>query len=239
MEWRDTAIVLGVRRHGESSVVATLLTHRHGRHAGLVRGGASRRYRGVLQPGNELAVRWRARLEEHLGTFAVELVEGHAARVMHDPGRLAALASACTLVEAGLAEREPHADVFEGMRGLLAALSDTDWARAYVDWEVQLLGQLGFGLDLSVCAATGRNDALAYVSPKSGRAVSLSAGAPYRDRLLPLPPFLVAEASPSPQDLVDGLRLTGYFLERYILRPHGRTLPDARARLAARLAVAA
>ena len=235
MDWSDDGIVLSARKHGEAAAVVHLLTRAHGRHAGLVRGGTSRRQRGTLQPGNEVQATWRARLEEHLGNFTVELTNGHAARLMDDPGRLAALTSACALIEAGLAEREPHADVFEDMQAMLIGLAGEAWGQVYVEWELRLLGDLGFGLDLSSCAATGSNDDLAYVSPKSGRAVSLSAGEPYRDKLLPLPQFLIGAGEAGEGDLADGLKLTGYFLERHLLAPHERTMPDARARLAARL----
>src|SRR3546814_314852 len=195
MDWRDEGIVLSMRRHGEAAAIVTLLTREHGRHAGLVRGGASRRRRGELQVGNLVTATWRARLEEHLGSLSVELAESWTARLLDRPGRLAALSAATALVDAGLPEREPHPVLFESLKELLLALDRDGWAAAYVRWEVALLAELGFGLDLSCCAATGRNDELAYVSPKTGRAVSLSAGEPYRDKLLPLPAFLTDRKS--------------------------------------------
>lgn len=231
MDWSDDGIVLSVRRHGESGAILHLLTAAHGRHAGLVRGGNSKRLRGVLQPGNEVHAVWRARLEEHLGSYAIELAVGHAARAMDDPGRLAAMVSACALVDAALPEREPHADLHESLRDLLTTLPEDGWAATYVAWELSLLATLGFGLDLSRCAATGRSDDLAYVSPKSGRAVSREAGAAWREQLLPLPDFLIGHGPADTADLSAGLRLTGYFLDRHVLAPHGRTLPDARFRL--------
>ena len=232
MEWRDEGIVLSLRKHGESAVIAYLLTQYHGRHAGLVRGGNSTKMRGVLQQGNELSVQWRARLEDHLGSFAIELQEGHAARVLSDPGRLSAMLSACALVDLCLPEREPHPDIFATLRALLLALPDAAWAAEYVAWELSLLAELGFGLDLSMCAASGATTDLIYVSPKSGRAVSAAAGENYKDKLLPLPQFLVGKEVVEPRDIADGLRLTGYFLDRHVLAPHAKLLPDARVRIA-------
>ena len=234
MDWTDDGIVLSARKHGESAAIASLLTRGHGRHTGLVRGGNSRRQRGVLQTGNMVRAAWRARLEEHLGTYSVELVEGHAARVMDDPGRLAAMAAACALVDMVLPEREAHPNLFESLGALLGTLIEEAWAEAYVIWELTLLAELGFGLDLTECAATGATDELIYVSPKSGRAVSADAGEPYRDKLLPLPAFLLSPATAEPGTLSDGLRLTGYFLDRHVLTPHDKSLPDARQRLAER-----
>ncbi len=231
MEWRDEGIVLAVRRHGEAAAIVSLLTAEHGRHAGLVRGGASRRLRGVLQPGNTLAATWRARLEEHLGAFTVEPL--HSSAALYDrPGPLAALTSATALLETALPERAPHPELYRALSGLLEGLEAPDWAESYVRWELFLLADLGFGLDLSSCAATGRNDQLAYVSPRSGRAVSLSAGEPWHDRLLPLPAFLAPGGGAADvQEVLDGVRLTGWFLERHVFAPHGRKTPDARERL--------
>ena len=184
MEWTDEAIVLSARPHGEAAVVATLLTRSHGRHSGLVQGGRSSKQRGNLQPGNRVSARWRARLADHLGTFTVEPVHNTSAGMLDDPVRLACLVSACAVTEVALPDREPHEPVFHGLAALLEALETPLWAPAYVRWELGLLQELGFGLDLGTCAATGANDALAFVSPRTGRAVSLSAGEPYRDKLL-------------------------------------------------------
>jgi len=235
MEWHDEGIVLAVRRHGEAAAIVSLLTAQHGRHAGLVRGGASRRMRGVLQPGNTVSACWRARLEEHLGTYTVEPVASGAA--LYDrPGPLAALTSVTALVEAALPERAPHPELYRAVARLVEALGRPDWAESYVRWELFLLADLGFGLDLSSCAATGANDGLAWVSPKSGRAVSLSAGEPWRDRLLPLPRFLAPQGGTADaRQVVDGLRLAGWFLERHVFEPHGRHTPNARERLVAHL----
>ncbi len=223
--------MLSARKHGEASVILSLLTAAHGRHAGVVRGGQSRRRRGVLEPGNLVSVVWRARLEEHLGNFTVELAVGHAARVLDRADRLSALCALCATVDSCLAEREPHPRLFARTLDLIVGLDSGAWTARYVAWELELLGELGFGLDLSSCAATGVDEELVYVSPRSGRAVSLSAGAPYRDKLLTLPSFLIGGDPARGGDILAGLRLTGYFLDRYAFQPNGRRLPDARERL--------
>ncbi|WP_158045877.1 DNA repair protein RecO [Skermanella pratensis] len=234
MEWTDEAIVLSARPHGEAAVVATLLTRTHGRHSGLVQGGRSSRQRGNLQPGNRVSARWRARLADHLGTFTIEPIHNNAAGMLDDPLRLAGLVSACTVTEVALPDREPHEPVFHGLAALLEAFETPLWAPAYVRWELGLLQELGFGLDLASCAATGSNDALAYVSPRTGRAVSLSAGEPYRDKLLPLPGFLAGQPGWSEAEVLAGLDLTGHFLERNALAHASAqavaALPAARTR---------
>jgi DNA repair protein RecO (recombination protein O) len=236
MQWHDTGIVLATRKHGERALLLHVLTQEHGRHAGLVRGGQSAKRRGWYVIGNELDLTWRARLSEHLGTYRAELEKSHAARFLDDGPRLAALASAAALADATLPDQEPHPRAYRGFLALMAALErDNGWAELYVRWELDLLAELGFGLDLASCAATGRNDNLIYVSPRSGQAVSASAGEPYRDRLLVLPPFLLADARPSQAEVADGLALTGFFLERRVIEPHGRKMPAARARFAAAL----
>ena len=227
MDWSDDGIVLSARPYGETGAIVMVLTRTHGRHAGLARG---RTLRARLLPGTRVAARWRARLAEHLGTYALEPVETAAARVLDDPLRLAALASACALVEGALPERAPNPPVHEGLAALLEALAGPFWDAAYVQWEVGLLGALGFGLDLGRCAATGRNDRLAFVSPRSGRAVSLAAAEPYRDRLLPLPGFLIGAGTADPPAVLDGLHLTGHFLERLLFGQGHVAVPPARDR---------
>jgi len=235
IEWSDEGVVLSARRHGESAVVLSLLTQGHGRYAGLVRGGAGKRQRGVLQPGNLVSAVWRARIEDHLGAYSVEAVRSHGARWLDDPGRLAALSAACALADMTLPDREVCPHIYMDLCEFLDNLDGDGWAAEYVRWELALLADLGFGLDLSACVATGRNDGLAYVSPKSGRAVSLSAGEPYRERLLRLPGFLIGVTPATPDDVHTGMRLTGYFLDRHLFQPHGRRLPEARERLIERI----
>ncbi len=222
--------MLGSRSHGEAAVIVTLLTAGHGRHAGFVHGGASSGQRSLWQPGNRLRVAWRGRVAEQLGTFRGELVTAHAARVLDDPLALAGLAAACATLDAALPEREPHPALFEGMTALLGALGHEGWPSVYVHLELGLLQELGFGLDLQQCAATGVRDELLYVSPRTGRAVSRAAGEPYRDKLLALPPFLAARQVGTVQEWLQGLELTGYFLERHVFWPHNKPLPPARQR---------
>ncbi len=235
MEWTDDAIVLSVRRHGESSAIAELLTREHGRHGGLIRGGSGRQYRGFLQTGNLVRASWRARLPEHLGTLVCEPLKPVVSDLMDDPLRLAALSAACAVAHGALPERQPCPTVYDGLNVLLGSMTDETWPSVFVKWELGLLGELGFALDLVRCAATGRSDQLAFVSPKTGRAVSRSAGEPYKNLLLPLPAFLTSNGHPGNAiEVVDGLTLTGYFLERHVFGNTGG-LPPARRRFAERL----
>jgi DNA repair protein RecO (recombination protein O) len=240
MDFTDEGIFLSTKPLGEANAIAEILTVAHGRHLGLVRGGRSRRLRPLLQPGNLLSVVWRARLADHLGGFTVELIDPLAARVLDDQAALAAIGSLTSLAKL-LPERDPHPELYHGALQVLRALDDTaHWPGLLVHWELTLLQDLGFGLDLGACAATGVTTDLVFVSPRSGRAVSRHAGEAYGDRLLKLPRFLVEdEATASPQDVVAGLALTGHFLERHVLAPHGQTLPQARDRLIGLLARAA
>jgi DNA repair protein RecO (recombination protein O) len=242
MEWADEGLVLSARRHGENGAIVNLLTREHGRHSGLARGAHGRTARGVYQPGNHVTARWRGRLSEHLGNWTCELIAGYAAATLDDPGRLAALSSACAMLEGALPEREPAPRVFVDTLAFVTALAldegpERRWPATYARWELQLLSDLGFGLDLSACAATGVTEDLVYVSPKSGRSVSAAAGAPYRDKLLVLPEFLKsAVVAVETADVLAALRLTGYFLERHVFAPQDRTLPPARTRLIEALA---
>ena len=231
MEWTDEGIVLGTRRHGEGNAILELMTQSHGRHLGLVRGGAGSRLRPALQPGNVLRAVWRARLDEHLGHYTVEVVRSHpasqmgAAHVVYGVTHLSAL---CRL----LPEREPHADVHQHLSDVLEHLEEeTTAAVLMIRFELQMLSELGFGLDLSACAVTGAAESLAYVSPKSGRAVSVTAGEPWRERLLRLPAFALEPAPtgvPAAEDLADGFALTGFFLGRHVLEPRGLFFSEAR-----------
>lgn len=233
MEWSDEAIVLGGQPHGETSVVVQLFTPTWGRHAGLVRGGRSQRLAGTLQPGTLVTARWRARLAENLGTLTVELEESFAARVLDDPLRLAALTSVCAVMAAATPERQPAPHLYEALKVLLPVLTDSPfWGEALVRWELGVLDAAGFGLDLTRCAAGGSADDLCYVSPRTGRAVSREAGAPYADRLLPLPEFVIGRSAGGLAEVADGLRLTGHFLERHLFGAVHAGLPAARIRLA-------
>ena len=239
MDWRATGILLSVRRHGENAVIIETLTAEHGRHAGLVRGGAGRKLASTLQPGNLLSLRWRARLSEHLGSFETELVHAYATVAMADREALATLESMRALACSLLPERDPVPNFFEATQELLDHLEDpAGRRRAYALWEIRLLSELGFGLDLLRCAATGETADLHYVSPKSGRAVGAGPGAEYADRLLALPSFL-ADHSVQPDRLgfYQALTMTGHFLERWAGQPLGmREMPPARKRLAALVA---
>ena len=232
MEWTDEAIVLGVRRHGESSAIVELLTRDHGRHLGLVRGGASSRMRPLLQPGNGIRAVWRARLDEHLGTYAVEGTRLRAANLLSSSHAVYGVTHLAALARL-LPERDPHHDIYDMLHHTLDDFDDAGVAAVHlVRFELAMLAELGFGLDLDNCAATGETSDLIYVSPKSGGAVSRVAGEPWRDRLFRLPAFLRSGESGSngwsDQDLQDGFRLTGWFLLRHVLEPRGQGHSDAR-----------
>lgn len=232
MNWTDDGIVLAARRHGEAAAIVQLLTAAHGRHAGLVRGGTSRRLRGVLQPGNRVRCTWRARLEDQLGNFSVELIKGDAALIMDDALALSALSSACALLAQVLPERLPQTGVYDATGVLISALGNgAAWPAAYVHWELGLLRELGFGLDLAACAVTGVRDDLTWVSPRTGRAVSHQAGMAYRNKLLDLPGFLIGSGPADDDAIAAGLKLTGHFLRRHVLTDQDRHLPAARERL--------
>lgn len=236
MEWRDEGIVLNARRHGESDAIVELLTREHGRHSGLVHGGASRRVKSTLLAGNTLSAAWRARLSEHLGSLAIELRRERAGAILERRDALTGLSAFAEVSRMVLPEREPHPALYAAAEILLDAVEQFEfdhWAPLYVRWEMGVLEALGFGLDLSRCAATGRTSDLRYVSPKSGRAVCGEAGEPYRARLLVLPRFLLEPraSSPTGPDIRAGLALTGRFLCDRLLEPHQRSMPAARVRL--------
>lgn len=232
MDWSDEGIFLSAKPLGETSAVAELLTLEHGRHLGLVRGGRSRRIRPILQPGNLIRATWRARLPEHLGGFTVEMMEAHGARALDDAKALSAIGAIAGLLKL-LPERDPHPELYASTLHVVRSFGEPEiWPALLVHWEIQMLQELGFGLDLSECAATGTTEDLAYVSPRSSRAVSREAGEPYADKMLALPGFLLDATSPlSNADITAGFALTGYFLERDVLAPHGLKMPAARDRL--------
>lgn len=232
MEWTDEGIVLGVRRHGESSAIVELLTREHGRHLGLVRGGAGSRMRPLLQPGNSVTAVWRARLDEHLGMYALEGTRLRAATLLASSHAVYGVTHLAALARL-LPERDPHEDIYEMLQGTLDDFDDAGIAAVHlIRFELAMLTELGFWLDLENCAATGETTDLIYVSPKSGGAVSRAAGEPWRDRLLPLPAFLRegegGANSWSEQDLRDGFTITGLFLLRHVLEPRGQGHSDAR-----------
>jgi DNA repair protein RecO (recombination protein O) len=237
MEWRDEGIVLGTRKHGETSAILEVMTREHGRHLGLVRGGRSRRMQPVLQAGNRVELVWRARLDEHLGNFIPEPLELNAATLFDSACAVYGLQLLAAHLRL-LPERDPHHRLYETLRLLISHLADaTAAAELVVRFELLLLDELGFGLDLEECAATGRRDELVYVSPKTGRAVSREAGAPWSDRLLPLPAFLMPGSGlrGDASAMEDAFRLTGFFFARHVYEPRAIEEPEARAAFLATL----
>jgi DNA repair protein RecO (recombination protein O) len=231
MEWTDEGIVIGTRKHGEANAILELMTREHGRHLGLVRGGTGSRLRPVLQPGNSVEVTWRARIDDHLGHYAVEGLDLRAASFLaqaHAVYGITYLAALCRL----LPERDPHPEVFAELVAMVDRIGDRiDAAALVARFELSLLADLGFGLDLAECAATGSETELVYVSPKSGRAVSRGAGEPWRDKLLHLPEFLRSPDAPhelATNELAAAFALTGFFLARDVFEPRGLPLPEAR-----------
>ena len=238
MHWQDDGIVLGLRRHGEASAILELMTRAHGRHLGLVRGGAGTKLRPVLQPGNSLRANWNARLDDHLGTYNVDGINLRAGSFITAPHALYAVTHLAALARL-LPERDPHEAIYDSLETILDSLTDPALAGTHVvHFEMLMLAELGFGLDLSCCAASGTTDDLIYVSPKSGRAVSRQAGEPWRDRLLPLPTFLVEHrhASPSADELAHAFQLTGFFLARHAFELRAAQFSEARAHFIAAIA---
>ncbi|MGA8172107.1 MAG: DNA repair protein RecO [Methylocystis sp.] len=242
MQWRDEGLVIGVRRHGETSAILELMTRAHGRHLGLVRGGAGSAMRAVLQPGNQVDATWRARLDHQLGAYVVEPLRSRVARLIDHGYALHGVAFLCALLRL-LPERDPHAEIYEMACLIADRLGSTDYAPALLArFEVAMLSALGFGLDLSACALTGAREDLAYVSPKSGRAVSKGAGEPWRERLLRYPAFLRDDdfvTRPDEAELDAAFRLTGHFLNRDVFAPRGAPMPPARGFYLKAVAVAA
>ncbi|KJZ19194.1 DNA repair protein RecO [Loktanella sp. S4079] len=233
IEWRDEAALLAARPFGENAVIIDVFSAVHGLHSGVVRGGTSRKIAPILQPGAQLAVTWKARLESHLGSFSVEPVRSRAAAAMGDRLALAGLNAVCAILGIVLPEREAQGALYDRTIGLLDLLGQSEvWPLAYLRWEQALLDEMGFGMDLSACAVRGTNEELIYVSPKSGRAVSRQAAGEWADRLLPLPPVLAGQGDASNAEIVTALRTTGYFLEHRLVKSIGdRPVPSARMRL--------
>jgi DNA repair protein RecO (recombination protein O) len=228
MQWTDDGIVLGVRLHGETSVILELFTREHGRHLGLLRGGRSRRNQAVLQPGNTVLATWTARLDEHLGNYTIEPTISRAARLMEARAGVSGITHLAALARL-MPEREAHPGLFDVLTIIADALPDASLAAPLiVRLELEVLQDLGFGLDLTECASTGQTTDLVYVSPKTGRAVSREAGEPWKDRLFALPAFLSGEGPMDRDAVLAGFRLTGHFLSRHVFEPRGLTMPDAR-----------
>lgn len=233
MEWREEGVLIARRRHGENAAIIEVFTEGHGRHAGIVRGGAGRKLAPVLQPGTQVDVAWRARLEDHLGSFTVEPVTSRAADLMGDRKTLAGLNALTAILCFALPEREAHAPLYHRTLAVLDMMQESAfWPLAYVRWELFLLEELGFGLDLGRCAVTDRSDNLVFVSPKSGRAVSRVGAGEWASKMLPLSPALIGEGEGSTEDIVDALKVTGHFLQNWVAASLGnRPIPEARARL--------
>jgi DNA repair protein RecO (recombination protein O) len=230
MEWRDEGLITGLKKYGETSVILETMTKMHGRHLGLVKGGRSKRMHAMLQPGNQIEIVWRARLDEHLGTFAVEATALRAARLLANAEALHALNLITSLLRL-MPERDPHPNLYRAASLIADELDTSEHIPAMlVRFEMIILAELGFGLDLDTCAATGGHEDLIYVSPKSGRAVSREAGEPYHDKLLALPTFLRDDRhaiKPPPCDIRAGFKLTEYFLMRDLFAPRGLPMPEA------------
>lgn len=237
MRWEDQGVVLSVRRHGETSAIIDVLTAEHGRHAGVVRGGTSRRIAPILQPGAQIAMTWSARLDEHIGTATVEPKKSRAIDLMQNRLTLAALHSTTALLEFVLPEREPHPKLYGSTVALLDLIGvNPIWPMGYLRWELELLDETGFGLDLAQCAVTGGTSDLVFISPKSGRAVSKAAAGEWSDRLLPLGPALAEGGSSDVRDIFEALKVTGHFLENHLATSLGnKPLPAARDRFLAAL----
>ena len=233
--WTDEGFVISARLHGENNVIVGLFSASHGRHMGLVHGGASKNKKSLVELGNFVSAHWQARLDEQLGTYQLELMRNYSASMLDDAAKLAALGSVCALLDKTLPEREPQAAIYEATSALFEVFYLTsrqeEWLPIYLKWEMGMLDALGFGLDLSRCAVSGETDELDYVSPRTGHAVKSQHAGPYKDRLLALPACL-GGAQTFTDDFSKGLSLTGHFLQKHIFDLIHKDLPNARIRLA-------
>jgi len=236
--WADHGFVLSVRPHGEGGAVVSVLTEHHGRHGGYIYGATSDQKRAILQPGMHVRIDWKARVTDQLGTMAVEQDSGLPPSLLDDPLKLAALLSACALCDSALPEREGHPGLYHGFKTLMEMMDHEEvWAAAYIFWELAFLKELGFGLDLTRCAGGGDAGTLAFVSPKSGRAVSYKVAEPYKDKLLELPAFLKPNGGPADgEEILKALKMTGHFLEHWAFAQHSKGVPEPRLRFEARYA---
>ena len=238
MHWEDEGLILAVGKYSESAAIVTLLTRTHGLARSIAQGGMSRKQRGIYQPGNLVRTRWSARLSEHMGNVQAELLLPVAAAAMASPLALAGIGMVSALLQLSVLEHDPHPRLYDAARHVMEQIAHgagEDWLAAYARFELLLLEDAGYGLDLTECAATGSRENLCFVSPKSGKAVGAEAGEPYRERMLPLPSFLTTDElrlEPfKPAEILDALRMTGYFLTHWLLEPMGRQMPAARQRL--------
>lgn len=233
MQWQDEAIIISVKPFSESEAMVEVFAKEHGVYRAIARNALSSRQRGTYQPGNLVFCRWNARLAEQMGTITCELLEPYAAHAMQSSDTLQALNSMCALLDLSMQERDAHPGLYERVRGLIQALAaNTNWLKEYALFEKDLLSECGFGLDLSECASTGLREDLVYVSPKSGRAVSAAAGEPYKGKLFALPAWFFGGENPvKPAEILDALRITGYFIKEWLLSPHGYEMPAARTQL--------
>ena len=236
MQWEDAALILHASKFQERSLRVICFCAQHGVVASIAKAGNTSAQRAIYQPGNRVVLRWQARLEEHMGSISAELEQPLSALLMQNKHTLAALHSVCALLQTTLHEREPHHSLYQKTEALLRHMAiDAHWLAYYIRWELALLSDLGYGLDLTRCAVSGAESGLGFISPKTGRAVSVEAAGEYRDRLLALPGFLRYDLPATLEDLHAGLRLSGYFLHKWALEPHGKTLPLAREKIFTKL----
>ena len=240
MKWEDEGILLSVRNYGENNAIIVCFTNNHGRHAGMVRQAYSAKQNNALEPGMQLNLVWNARLNEHLGIFLIDKIKSRTANLIQTKQKLLGFNSLISLLLISLPERESFEKLYKATVNLVDMMeTEKSWVSSYVRWELLLLAELGFGLDLSECALTGESLNLAYVSPKSGRAVSSSAGLEWKNKLLCLPEFLTISHDFVERDLKHihvGMALTGYFLEKWLMDSLAKpTLPEARNRFFASL----
>ena len=233
MRWESEGIVLGFSLHNEKSYILEVLTKEHGRHKGLIRGIHSKNLRSIIEPGNEVKVLWSGRLETHLGNFTIEPIKAWSSLMLSQKYKLTALSSLCSLVSLTMAEKQPNDLIYYNSKEMIKKISsDDDWIKDYINWELELLSEIGYGIDLSKCAVTSKRDELVYVSPTSGRAVTLEGAGSYKDRLIKLPKFIVSkDAECDSNDIVDGLELTEYFFRKRFFEPNNLNFPQSRNRL--------